>query len=121
MSIVLPALKLMVPELQFLNRMAICFALCLIVMAGITLVKPRTEPVVFEQNTAIALETSSIAKIGGVLVIATALLFYRQWSSARGRDRDACFKAFLNNNRVGLILFLGLLMHYFLAGAYGQF
>jgi 4-hydroxybenzoate polyprenyltransferase len=54
-------------------------------------------------------------------VLATALLFYRQWSSVRGRDRDACFKAFLNNNRVGLILFLGLLMHYFLAGAYGQF
>ena len=54
-------------------------------------------------------------------VLATALLFYRQWLSVRGRDRDACFKAFLNNNRVGLVLFLGLLMHYFLAGAYGQF
>jgi 4-hydroxybenzoate polyprenyltransferase len=54
-------------------------------------------------------------------VLVTALLFYRQWSSVRGRDREACFKAFLGNNRVGLILFLGLLMHYFLAGAYGQF
>jgi SSS family solute:Na+ symporter len=69
-------LKVAVPDIQFLNRMAICFALCLIVMAGITLVKPRTEPVVFEQNTAIELETSGVAKIGGVLVIATALLFY---------------------------------------------
>ena len=38
-------------------------------------------------------------------VLAAALLFYRQWSSVRGRDRDACFRAFLNNNRVGLILF----------------
>ncbi len=54
-------------------------------------------------------------------VLATAVLFFRQWSSVRGRDRDACFRAFLNNNRVGLILFLGLLMHYFLAGAYGEF
>jgi len=54
-------------------------------------------------------------------VLVTALLFYRQWSSVRGRDREACFKAFLGNNRVGLILFLGLLMHYFLAGAFGQF
>jgi 4-hydroxybenzoate polyprenyltransferase len=54
-------------------------------------------------------------------VLVTALLFYRQWSSVRGRDREACFKAFLGNNRVGLILFLGLLMHYFVAGAYGQF
>ncbi|MBT8477418.1 MAG: transporter, partial [Gemmatimonadetes bacterium] len=69
-------LKLAVPDLQFLNRMAVCFALCLIVMAGITLVKPRAEPIVFEQNTAIELETSGIAKIGGVLVIATAILFY---------------------------------------------
>ena len=69
-------LKVAVPDIQFLNRMAVCFALCLIVMAGITLVKPLAEPVVFKQNTAIELETSGIAKIGGVLVIATALLFY---------------------------------------------
>jgi len=27
------ALKLMVPDLQFLNRMAVCFGLCLLVMA----------------------------------------------------------------------------------------
>lgn len=53
-------------------------------------------------------------------VLVCAILFYRQWSSVRGRDRDACFKAFLDNNRVGLILFLGLLMHYVLAGVYGQ-
>ena len=69
-------LKVAVPDIQFLNRMAVCFALCLIVMAGITLVKPLAEPIVFKQNTAIELETSGIAKIGGVLVIATAILFY---------------------------------------------
>ena len=69
-------LKVAVPDIQFLNRMAVCFALCLIVMAGITLVKPLAEPIVFKQNTAIELQTSGIAKIGGVLVIATALLFY---------------------------------------------
>ncbi|MEJ2483268.1 MAG: sodium/solute symporter, partial [Gemmatimonadota bacterium] len=40
------ALKLMVPELQFLNRMAVCFGLCLLVMAAITVVRPRTEPIV---------------------------------------------------------------------------
>jgi SSS family solute:Na+ symporter len=56
--------------------MAVCFALCLIVMAGITLVKPLAQPVVFEKNTAIALESSRVAKIGGVVVIATAILFY---------------------------------------------
>ena len=75
-------LKLAVPEIQFLNRMAVCFALSLVVMAAITLVKPLSEPVVFKQNTAIALESSGIAKIGAVLVIATALLFYFLFSSA---------------------------------------
>jgi SSS family solute:Na+ symporter len=75
-------LKVAVPDLQFLNRMAVCFALCLIVMAGITLVKPLAEPIVFKQNTAIALDSSRIAKIGGVIVIATALLFYLLFSTA---------------------------------------
>ena len=75
-------LKVAVPDLQFLNRMAVCFALCLIVMAGITLVKPLAEPIVFKQNTAIELETSGIAKIGGVLVIVTAILFYFVFSTA---------------------------------------
>ena len=75
-------MKVAVPEVQFLNRMAVCFALCLIVMAGITLVKPLAEPVVFKQNTAIALDTSRVAKIGGVIVIATALLFYFLFSTA---------------------------------------
>jgi SSS family solute:Na+ symporter len=70
------ALKLMVPELQFLNRMAVCFGLCLLVMAAITVVRPRAEPIVFEQNTEIALETSGLAKLAGILVVATALLFY---------------------------------------------
>ena len=75
-------MKVAVPEVQFLNRMAVCFALCLIVMAGITLVKPLAEPVEFKQNTAIALDTSRVAKIGGVVVIATALLFYFLFSTA---------------------------------------
>jgi SSS family solute:Na+ symporter len=75
------ALKLMVPDLQFLNRMAVCFGLCLLVMAAITLLKPLDEPIVFEKNTEIALETSSIAKVGGILVIGTALVFYFMFSS----------------------------------------
>ena len=38
-----------------------------------------------------------------------ALLFcYQQWL-IRNRDREQCFKAFLNNNWVGLIIFLGIL------------
>jgi SSS family solute:Na+ symporter len=75
------ALKLMVPDLQFLNRMAVCFGLCLLVMAAITLIKPLDEPIVFEKNTEIALETSSVAKVGGILVVGTALVFYFMFSS----------------------------------------
>jgi 4-hydroxybenzoate polyprenyltransferase len=51
-------------------------------------------------------------------IAAAVLLWARQIASVRSRDREACFRAFLNNNQVGLVLFLGLLFHYVLAGAY---
>jgi len=75
-------LKLSVPDLQFLNRMAVCFALCLTVMAAITIVRPSPEPVVFRHNTTIALESSRAAKVGGVLVVALTLLLYFLFSPA---------------------------------------
>ncbi len=43
----------------------------------------------------------------GTIVVAGALFIYQQRLIAE-RDRDACFKAFLNNNYVGLVLFIGL-------------
>ena len=52
-------------------------------------------------------------------VAVAGVLFARQWFSVRGRDRDACFRAFLNNNWVGISLFAGLLVNFALAGAYG--
>jgi SSS family solute:Na+ symporter len=76
------ALKLMVPDLQFLNRMAVCFALCLTVMAAITIVRPLAQPVVFRHNTTIDLTSSRSAKIGAVLVVAITLLFYLLFSPA---------------------------------------
>lgn len=45
------------------------------------------------------------------VLIAGALFVYQQVLIA-GRERDACFKAFLNNNYVGLVLFLGLAVSY---------
>ena len=41
-------------------------------------------------------------------VVAAGGLFVYQQKLIANRDRDACFKAFLNNNYVGLELFLGL-------------
>lgn len=44
------------------------------------------------------------------LMLAAALFVYQQKLIAR-RERPACFKAFLNNNYVGLVLFLGVVMN----------
>lgn len=41
-------------------------------------------------------------------VAVVAVLFARQLINTRQRDRDACFRAFLNNNWVGFALFLGI-------------
>jgi len=45
---------------------------------------------------------------------ATALFAYQYWLT-RTRAPADCFKAFLNNQWVGLVLFAGLLVHYLLA------
>ena len=52
---------------------------------------------------------------GGFFALGAAVaagLFMRQLWWARGRDREACFKAFLNNHWVGLWLFVMLLADY---------
>jgi len=65
-----------VPGIQFLNRMAICFGLCLAVMAGMTWARPLPEPIEFHRQTSIELHTSRSALIGGVIVIALTLVLY---------------------------------------------
>jgi SSS family solute:Na+ symporter len=70
------ALKFAVPSIQFLNRMAICFALVLIVMSLITLVKPLAQPMQFEQKTSLDLKTSNGAKIAGIVVVIITLILY---------------------------------------------
>jgi len=47
-------------------------------------------------------------------VAVAAGLFARQQYGVRTRARDACFEAFLNNNWVGVAVFAGLLVNYFL-------
>ena len=51
-------------------------------------------------------------------VAVAGLLFVRQLWTIRERDRDACFRAFLNNNWVGFAVLLGLFGHFLLSGAY---
>ncbi len=76
-----------------------------------------------------ALMLAMLASLGVVLdlswpwfagVTCAGLLFARQLVSVRTRDREACFKAFLNNNWVGFVIFLGLMVHFALAGVYTQ-
>lgn len=45
-------------------------------------------------------------------VAVASVLFIRQQYEVRNRDRDACFKAFLNNNWVGVAIWTGLLVSY---------
>jgi len=45
------------------------------------------------------------------LGIAAALFVWQQWLM-RGRERDACLKAFRNNNWVGLALWVGIVLSY---------
>ena len=45
------------------------------------------------------------------VAIASGLFGWQQYH-VRHRDRDACFKAFLNNNWVGVVIWAGLLGHY---------
>jgi 4-hydroxybenzoate polyprenyltransferase len=49
-----------------------------------------------------------------VSLIGVAALFIYQQILIRQRQRDACFRAFLHNNWVGLTVFGGIALHYFL-------
>lgn len=47
-----------------------------------------------------------------ISVIGAAALFIYQQRLIRHRDRDRCFQAFLNNNWVGALVFIGIVLHY---------
>lgn len=69
-------IKLITPEMAFLNRMAVSFFCVMIVMWIITLIAPRKEAFVIQQNTDMDLESSAGAKFWGVVVVIVTLALY---------------------------------------------
>jgi len=70
----------------------------------------------FQVATVTALALSGVAfALGGVYYLGVAIvggLFAQQLYSARHRDRDGCFKAFMDNRWVGLALFVAIVADY---------
>jgi SSS family solute:Na+ symporter len=65
---------------NFLNRMALSFIICLIVLSIITIVKPLAQPMQFEHKTSIDVKSSKGAALAGVFVIVLTLLLYLLFS-----------------------------------------
>ena len=63
-------------QIAFLDRMAICFFIVLLAGLLLTLLKPMQEPVEMPVNDQIALESSSGAKMVGVLVVVATIALY---------------------------------------------
>lgn len=70
------ALKLWAPQIAFLDRMAICFGVILVVLTLITLVRPMPQPVTLPVNAKMDMRVSGGTKILGYGVIALTLLLY---------------------------------------------
>jgi SSS family solute:Na+ symporter len=63
-------------NIAFLDAMAICFFSVLAVMWLIAMVKPLAQPVVFQLNTKMNLETSTGARMAGIVVVIATLILY---------------------------------------------
>jgi SSS family solute:Na+ symporter len=63
-------------NIAFLDAMAVCFFSVLAVMWLIALARPLPQPVEFKLNTRLNLETSSVARIAGVVVVIVTLILY---------------------------------------------
>jgi SSS family solute:Na+ symporter len=63
-------------NVAFLDAMAICFFTVLAVMWLIAVIKPLAQPVVFQTNTRLSLETSRGAKLAGIGVVVLTLILY---------------------------------------------
>jgi SSS family solute:Na+ symporter len=74
------SLKVMAPQVAFLDRMAICFAAVLAVLGLITLLKPMPKPVELPVNAAMDMRVDRGTKVlGGIVVMLTLLLYAVYW------------------------------------------
>lgn len=69
-------LKYAAPGIAFLDRMAICFALVLAVLAIMTKLNPLEEPVELPTNEGMDLSSSAGAKFWGMVVVVATLVLY---------------------------------------------
>jgi SSS family solute:Na+ symporter len=70
------ALKMLYPDVSFLDRMAICFFAIVAVLAIMTWVRPLREPVVLPENKQMDMQASKGAKAFGVVVVCLTLALY---------------------------------------------
>jgi SSS family solute:Na+ symporter len=70
------ALKYAAPQIAFLDRMAICFAVVLAVLGAVTVIKPMTTPVVLPVNEKMDMTASPGAKAFGVVVVLLTIGLY---------------------------------------------
>ncbi len=73
-------LKVAAPSVQFLNRMAIVFGICLAVMIVLTLFKPLAQPITFESKTTLDVSSSKSAMSAGILCVILTLMLYLVFS-----------------------------------------
>ena len=45
-------------------------------------------------------------------LVVASILFLQQQRHIKDRSKEACFKAFLDNNYVGLVIFIGFILTY---------
>ncbi len=69
-------LKFALPSVQFLNRMAIVFGICIAVMVLMRLLAPLKEPVEFKSETDMDLSGSKGALTAGIICVILTLILY---------------------------------------------
>ena len=64
------------PEVAFLNHMAVTFGVLVTVMAAVTLVAPLPEPCTFDTRSDVDLTPDPLARIVGVVVVVSTIALY---------------------------------------------